>query len=266
MENYKTKRHLGQNFLQSFSYIQQIIESVPILPYQLVEIGIGLGDLTQELAKRDSLKAYEVDSDLCSLFRKSFASLIASERVELIEQDVLEIEQDQGWLHPHNYILVSNLPYYIATPIILRLLRDSACKYMVVMTQKEVAQKFCAHTKESTFCALSVLAQTFGKPQMLFDVPNTAFKPAPKVTSSVFCIDKTHNRALSDSGFEEFLKIAFRAPRKKLANNLQKTFANITNLLGDLHIRDDARPHEVSTAQYHHIYQHINKETNHGRA
>lgn len=260
MKNYKTKKHLGQNFLKSFSYIHQIIESIPTLPYQLVEIGIGLGDLTQELAKRDSLKAYEVDSDLCSLFRKNFASLITDKRVELIQQDVLEIEQKQGWLHPSEYVLVSNLPYYIATPIILRLLRDNACKYLVVMTQKEVAQKFCAHSKESAFCALSVLAQTFGKPQMLFDVPNTAFEPAPKVTSSVFCIDKTQNTAYEGSGFEEFLKMAFCAPRKKLAKNLQKAFTDITSLLESLHIRDDARPHEVSTEQYHHIYQHKNKE------
>lgn len=260
MENYRTKKHLGQNFLKSFSYIQQIIESIPTLPYQLIEIGIGLGDLTQELAKRDSLKAYEVDPDLCSLFRKHFASLITSKRVELIQQDVLEIEQDQGWLHPSEYVLVSNLPYYVATPIILRLLRDSACKYLVVMTQKEVAQKFCAHTKESAFCALSVLAQTFGKPQMLFDVPNTAFEPAPKVTSSVFCIDKIQSTARRDSRFEEFLKTAFCAPRKKLAKNLQKAFKDITSLLDTLHIRDDARPHEVSTEQYHHIYQYIYKE------
>lgn len=259
MENYKTKKRLGQNFLKNFSYIQQIIESIPKLPYQLIEIGIGLGDLTQELTKRDSLKAYEVDPDLCSLFDKNFAPLIASKKVELIQKDVLEIQQEKGWLHPSDYVLVSNLPYYIATPIILRLLRDSVCKYLVVMTQKEVAQKFCAHTQESAFCALSVLAQTFGKPQMLFDVPNTAFEPAPKVTSSVFCIDKTQNTAQGDYKFEEFLKIAFCAPRKKLAKNLQKAFADTASLLHTLQIQSDARPHEISTQDYHRIYQHITK-------
>ena len=138
-DTHKAKKHFGQNFLKDISYIHKIIQAIPNTSYKMVEIGIGLGDLTQELAKRDFLIAYEVDSDLCSLFSKNFPHL--SEKLNLINADVLSLQEKEGrdcWLCDEPYMLISNLPYYVATHIILRLLRDYQCKYILVMTQKEV--------------------------------------------------------------------------------------------------------------------------------
>lgn len=254
---YIAKKHLGQNFLKEKIYIDKIIESIPKKRYQLVEIGIGLGDLTRELIKLDSVVAYEVDSDLCSLFSKNFSSSLKNGSITLINKSILDMPNKQNWLFNGDYTLVSNLPYYAATHIILRLLRDNSCKSFVVMTQKEVAEKFCADTNMREFCALSVLIQTFGKAKLLFNVPNTAFEPAPKVESSVFCVEKIQSH-LNDNeieSFETFLKIAFAQPRKKLSKNLKTAFSNAESILANLSICDNARPNEVGTKSYHQIYQ-----------
>lgn len=111
--------------MQDSHYLHKIIQSIPTLPIQCVEIGVGLGDLTQELLKIESLIAYEVDLDLCSLLDKKFSSHIQSGRLKIIYENVLNFPQEQQWLYENEYKVVSNLPYYIATHIILRLLRGA---------------------------------------------------------------------------------------------------------------------------------------------
>lgn len=295
MLKYRAKKQFGQNFLRDVSYIEKIIEAIPKYNVQMVEIGVGLGDLSKELVKLGPLVAYEVDRDLCSLFVKNFSPALCSEdfidkRFEalsanisstynvtqgngilLFNQDVLAIKHTQGWLWGSDYMLVANLPYYIATRIILRALHDEKCQALVVMTQKEVAHKFCANMGERVFCALSVLAQSFGKAHLLFDVPKEAFNPSPKVTSSVFCLEKrTDKNTVSIANmrgesyfvhFEAFLRKAFCAPRKKLANNLQH-LTNLQHIFTTLNISLNARPNEVSTEQYHQIFQQLQGEYN----
>lgn len=267
---YRAKKHFGQNFLQDSHYLHKIIQSTPTLPIQCIEIGIGLGDLTQELLKIEPLIAYEVDLDLCSLLDKKFSSHIQSGRLKIIYENVLNLHQEQQWLYEQEYKVVSNLPYYIATHIIVRLLRDRFCRALLVMTQKEVAQKFCALSGESAFCALSVLTQTLGETQMLFDVPNSAFSPIPKVTSSVFVIHKHHLQtfeAFSLYGLESFLKSAFHAPRKTLLKNLSTAFDKklLEKALESACVPFNARPHEVKTKSFHHILEILKKGHNNGR-
>lgn len=266
MKAHQAKKHFGQNFLQDAHFIHKIVQSTPTLPIQCVEIGVGLGDLTQELLKIESLIAYEVDLDLCSLLSKKFSSDIQSGRLNIIYKDILSLHAQQAWLHTQAYKVVSNLPYYVATHIILRLLRDRFCKALLVMTQKEVAQKFCAISGESAFCALSVLTQSLGDAQMLFDVPNTAFSPVPKVCSSVFVIYK-HQIPRFD-GFslcdlESFLKLAFCAPRKTLLKNLSSAFdkALLAQALESANIKPNARAHEVKTESFHHILKFLKQRT-----
>lgn len=257
--HYKAKKRFGQNFLKDETYLNQIIEAIPRTQSQLVELGVGLGDLTDKLLKDHHLVAYEVDKDLCSLLENKYESLIASNRLTLIQGDVMELKNQTAWLHPKPYFLISNLPYYIATYIILQLLRDKMCEGLLVMTQKEVANKFCANPMEKEFCALSVIAQSVGKPDFLFEVPSSAFEPAPKVTSAVFRIIK-HSNPLTLEEFqmlESLLKIAFIAPRKKLVKNLLSFYSkqSIERALQTLEIKEKIRPHEVPTSIYHQLLQ-----------
>jgi 16S rRNA (adenine1518-N6/adenine1519-N6)-dimethyltransferase len=271
VEEYRSKKRFGQNFLQDSHFLHKIIQSIPDIPIQCIEIGVGLGDLTQELLKIESLIAYEVDLDLCSLLNKKFSNQIQSGRLNIIYKDILNLPSQQAWLHTHEYKVVSNLPYYIATHIILRLLRDRFCRAFLVMTQKEVAQKFCATTGQKEFCALSVLVESFGKAKMLFEVPKEAFSPMPKVTSSVFVIHKYSQQNQIEDSFlcdlESFLKIAFYAPRKTLFKNLSQVFDKklLEEVFENENIKSNARAHEVKTKSFHHILQFLKKRNDNGK-
>lgn len=262
---HRIKKHFGQHFLQDANYLNKIIQSIPTAPIACIEIGVGLGDLTQELLKIESVIAYEVDLDLHSLLNEKFSSHINAGRLSIVYEDVLARKDTQHWLYHSDYKVVSNLPYYIATHIILRLLRDNACRSFIVMTQKEVAEKFCAKSGERAFCALSVLAQSLGDINMLFDVPKEAFNPPPSVTSSVFIMqkyDKPSFEGFSLYELETFLKYAFSAPRKKLISNLAQRFdkGSVESALKSLHISPNARAHELERESFHHIL-HILKDT-----
>lgn len=264
--HYKAKKKFGQNFLKDTYFLNQIVQAIPNTSSQMIEIGIGLGDLTDELLKIHNLIAYEVDKDLCSLLEKKHSSLLETRKFKLILADVLEIDGFTGWLHPESYFLVSNLPYYIATLIILKLLKDEKCEGFVVMTQKEVAEKFCAHVGEKDFCALSVLAQSVGEIEFLFEVPASAFEPAPKVTSAVFRLIKkpNHPRVEEIEKLETLLKVAFSAPRKKLSKNLANFYSKqkVEEIFLDLNLDENLRPHQVSTTLYHQILEY---EENYGK-
>lgn len=251
--NVVAKKHFGQNFLQDEFILTQIIQSIPkdVRKYKIVEIGAGLGDLTNKLLSLGSITAYEVDMELVPHLQKRFSDAIKSQHLQLKLGDILEHWERES-LENEDYFLVSNLPYYIATLLIVKALKDPFCKGCVVMTQKEVAEKFCADVFSSNFGALSILTQSVGIVSYLFSVPKEAFRPQPKVTSAVFLIQKTKNFESLEK-LEIMLKVAFSSPRKTLANNLSKTYKNAKDILQKLDISANARPHEVDTATYHRL-------------
>lgn len=233
-----------------------------------MEIGVGLGDLSAKLLNHFDLVAYEIDKQLC----QSFAERFPKDRFRLYNVDILEIAFKSGWLCDEPYILVSNLPYYIATKIILNALKDDKCVGLVVMTQKEVAEKFCACVGQSAFCALSVLTQSVSSAvNLVVNVPPSAFMPPPKVDSAVFCIEKNSTTLSAD--FEKMLKIAFSAPRKRAIKNLDSLVdfvgevgenGAISDIFKSLGIDENARAHQISTENYHQIFMKI-QEKNNGR-
>ena len=247
------QKRFGQNFLKDKSYIEKIIQSMPNDKECVVEIGPGLGDLTKELVKTRQVIAFEVDKRLCKHITDTFKSEIKQKTLTLNCGDVLAFWKKEELLD-NTYHLVANLPYYIATHIILKALRDIKCLSILVMVQKEVAQKFCAQEQTKEFSALGVLTNSVAKADICFEVPPQAFVPPPKVTSAVLSIKKEHS--LEDEGFEKFLKIAFMQPRKKLISNLSKiALKDVTQKIFDeLEIKSDARPHEISTKSYHRLY------------
>ena len=253
------QKKYGQNFLKDRSYISKIIQAMPKDGKKIVEIGPGLGDLTKELVRVGSVTAFEVDTRLCSILREEFSKDIESGNLELVCGDVLE-RWDRESLIDEEYLLVANLPYYIATNIILKGLRDPNCRYILTMVQKEVALKFAAQAGDRNHCALSVLAQSCGRARVLFDVPPEAFVPVPKVTSAILEIDK--DSSFHDEEFESFLKIAFSQPRKQLLKNLSAKYPKeyLRGIFQELGLQSNIRPHEVETSIYHHIYKELKKD------
>ena len=254
-ERVEAKKKYGQNFLKDESVLRKIVEAMPKSDNKIVEIGPGLGDLTKFLVKVKSVEAFEVDTDLCKRLNITFKDEIATKRLHIHCGDVLEAWQST--LVDEPYDLVANLPYYIATNIILKALADPMCKSLLVMVQLEVAQKFAAETGDKVFSGLSVITQSVGTASIVIDVPPTAFDPMPKVDSAVMLIQKHSDR--SDKAFEDMLKVAFAQPRKTLLKNLSSHYdkTKLLELFEQLDLSLTIRPHQLHTTDYHQLYKKI---------
>ncbi len=254
-ERVEAKKKYGQNFLKDESVLRKIVEAMPKSDNKIVEIGPGLGDLTKFLVKVKSVEAFEVDTDLCKRLNITFKDEIATKRLHIHCGDVLEAWQST--LVDEPYDLVANLPYYIATNIILKALADPMCKSLLVMVQLEVAQKFAAETGDKVFSGLSVITQSVGTASIVIDVPPTAFDPMPKVDSAVMLIQKHSDR--SDKAFEDMLKVAFAQPRKTLLKNLSSHYdkTKLLEIFEQLDLSLTIRPHQLHTTDYHQLYKKI---------
>ena len=253
MEKVVAKKKFGQNFLKDETVLQKIIEAMPNNDNKIVEIGPGLGDLTKYLVDVKSVEAFEVDTDLCKLLQKKFDKEIATKQLHINCGDVLNAWQSS--LVDEDYDLVANLPYYIATNIILKALADPKCKNILVMVQLEVAEKFCAIEGQKVFGSLGVITQSVGKAHIVVQVPPTAFEPPPKIDSAVFLIEKRADR--SDEIFEGMLRVAFKQPRKTLMKNLSVTYdkEKLQEVFKELELIQTIRPHQLSTSDYHQLYK-----------
>lgn len=247
------KKKFGQNFLKDEMVLRKIIQAMPKGENKIVEIGPGLGDLTKFLVNVKSMEAFEVDADLCKRLNERFKNEIATEQLRLHCGDVLEAWKSTLIEEP--YDLVANLPYYIATNIILKALADPMCSTILVMIQREVALKFTAQAGEKAFSSLGVITQSVADASIVLDVPPSAFDPMPKVDSAVVLFKKHTDR--DDKGFEDMLKVAFTQPRKTLLRNLSSCYnkEKLLETFNELNILQNIRPHQFTTSDYHQLYK-----------
>jgi 16S rRNA (adenine1518-N6/adenine1519-N6)-dimethyltransferase len=218
----RAKKSLGQNFLKDPHYLRKIVDAALIGPEDhVVEIGPGLGDLTRLLAvQAASVLAIELDDRLVPRLREEFG---AAPSVEIVHADALDYPYEglEG-----RWKVVANLPYYISTPLIQRLL---ACRRafgsMTLMLQKEVADRITASSGGKEYGYLSVLVQLYAEPRIEFLVPPGAFAPRPKVDSTVVTLVVRDGLAVplrDESFFFRVVKAAFSQRRKTLRNALRQ--------------------------------------------
>lgn len=220
------KKKYGQNFLLDDNVVKNIANYLDGEQIKnVIEIGPGLGFLTKELSKRaNKVVAFEIDQDMVDyLNTQDFHNVIVK------HQDILKADLDKTIKEEFNnedVAIVANLPYYITTPILVKLLSYSSnFKYMVVMMQKEVAQRICGKPSTKDYNALSVLIQYYTNAKIIFNVSPSSFYPEPNVDSSVVFIDKKDKilDVLSEKSFLVFIKSLFAQRRKTLMNNLTTT-------------------------------------------
>jgi len=217
-------RIMGQNFLIDNNVLNKIIETADIKPSDIVlEIGPGLGTLTIELAKRAKrIIAVEKDKELCEILKNI---LIAQNvvNVEIVHGDILQLQQLQQLQH---YKIVANIPYYLTSPLIRKFLEaDDKPSEIILMIQKEVAQRICALPPKMSLLAVSV--QFYAKPEIISFVSKDNFYPIPKVDSAIIKIIPNVGHMISHIDTEKFFKIVkmgFSAKRKMLINNLSREF------------------------------------------
>ena len=216
--NIKANKSLGQNFLIDGDIISNIVKSAEIgKDDAVIEIGPGLGTLTNEIAKfAKKVICVELDKKMVQILQDRFYLF---DNVEIINEDILKLDLNKIIeKEKKNIKIVANLPYYITTPIIMKLLEDRLnIDSITVMVQKEVADRLCAKTGTREAGAITYSIEYYTTPQKLFTVPNTSFIPMPNVESEVI------NLKIKKEKKEEVIKYAFMQRRKTLLNALQNT-------------------------------------------
>jgi 16S rRNA (adenine1518-N6/adenine1519-N6)-dimethyltransferase len=246
------KPQLGQNFLRDQTAIRRIVAALGDISQQaVVEIGPGQGAITGLLAAQAGrVIALELDRELAPRLR----AFLGSDSVTVLEQDVLQFDFAAAASAARQKLaVVGNLPYYITSPILLKLAESaSALDRAVVMVQREVADRIVAEPGSRDYGLLSVTVQMYGPVERLFTLPPGAFSPPPDVHSTVFrwrFAPRFKELGVEHESFLPFARQAFAQKRKTLANNLraaQHSLAAIQTALASAGIPPQARAEELS--------------------
>lgn len=250
----RARKGLGQHFLVDRGVLEKIISAAELTSTDaVIEVGPGLGILTEELVKEaGKVIAVEADPKLASSLQKRLSKFA---NLTVINADVLQVDL-QELIDKKNYKVVANLPYYIAAPILRHFLEASPkSSLMVVMVQKEVGQSIVAQPGDMSILGISV--QLYGKPAIVDYVPAQSFYPEPKVDSAIVCIEVYPKPAIAVeniAGFFEIVKAGFSAPRKQIRNSLalglQLDSANVVELLKQAGIAPQRRPETLSLEEW----------------
>lgn len=235
----KAKKQFGQNFLKDKNIINKIVESAQIKDNTtVIEIGPGMGALTEKLLKRaKKVIAYEIDHDMVLILNEKFKEF-TNQKLQIIEKDFLKANLKEIINPSETYTIVANLPYYITTPILLKILEElNFIDSITIMVQKEVAERLAGKPSTKDYNALSVLVQYKHYAKILFDVSKQSFFPEPEVTSSVIQINRKneYTEPINETFFYKFNRAIFKQRRKTLVNNIKESFSyskeEITNTL-----------------------------------
>lgn len=231
------KKSFGQNFLIDRNYIHKIVSALnPQKGETIVEIGAGRGALTEKLLESGAnVIAIELDRDLIPLLREKFEN---SENFKLVETDALNVDfnaltktEDR---RPKTK-LVANLPYNISTAILQNLIEQrEVFSEMILMFQREVVERMTAEAGNAERGFLSVLVEAYLDAEKLFDVSPNAFRPVPKVWSSIVRLMPKENVEIEDTNlFRQLISAGFARKRKTILNNLKNVPQNLKEIIGD---------------------------------
>jgi len=266
--NITANKNYGQNFLIDENVVNGIVESAEITKNDLViEIGPGLGTLTSALLdKAGKVICIELDTKMLDILNDRFSLY---ENFELINNDVLKVDLqnliNENLQNFKTAKVVANLPYYITTPIIMKLLEDNLkLDSITVMVQKEVAERLTEQPGGKNSGAITYSINYYTTPNLVLDVPNSSFIPSPKVDSSVInlkLLDKPRVKPLAETLFFKVIKTAFLQKRKTLLNTLligkfgDREF--LEKMLTDLNIDLKIRGEKLTLEQFREISDYI---------
>ncbi len=269
MDNFKTKKSLGQNFLQDKNIISKIVDTANVTKENnIIEVGPGEGAITSLLVKSaNKVLSIEIDQRLIDYLNNKYAD---EENFNLLNKDFLLTEKkDFEDLLDKKIKMVANLPYYITTPIILKVLLEyDFIKEIYVMVQKEVALRFTSDYKNKTYGSISVFLQSIAEVNYEFTVKNTVFKPIPKIDSAIISLKRKDIKELGIDliDYEKFLKSSFKQKRKLLSNNLSSSYDleknAVIEFLESKNYIKTIRPEEIKVVDYIDLYKSFKEEFN----
>ena len=244
----KTKKSLGQNFIFDKNFLKKISDSIICKDINtIIEIGPGPGTLTKYLFKKNYKKLILIEKDtrLIENLEKNFSN----EKVEIINSDALDFNFQNS--NMHDTIIVGNLPFNVSVNLLYNWTKIKKWppkqKLMILMFQKEVANRIIATQNNKSYGKLSVIVQSRYKVKKLLDVPSTLFTPQPKVDGTILeFIPHNKYKSIDINKIDEVSKAAFSQRRKKIRNNM----GNYINIIHQLSIDDNLRPENLSVLNY----------------
>jgi 16S rRNA (adenine1518-N6/adenine1519-N6)-dimethyltransferase len=264
--NIRLTKSLGQNFLTDDSVVRRIVDAADIGKDDFViEVGPGVGSMTRELASRAGhVTAVEIDRHLITALTQVLSEF---SNVTIVNKDIMKLEfgeildSEQGNNRKYNSVkVVSNLPYYITTPVIMKFLEENpGIDVLVFMVQKEVAERMAAKPGGKDYGALSVAVQYYSRPERVFDVPPHCFIPQPEVDSTVVRLNvhKVPEVELANKDiFFKTVKASFGQRRKTLLNALSnsqffiESKEEIRQILNSLEIDENIRGEALTIKQF----------------
>lgn len=246
----KAKKKYGQNFLKNKEILKKISDSIEVLENDLIiEIGPGMGALTEFLVqKRCYLVCYEIDFRM-----QEYLSSYRSDKVHIIYDDFLkrDVLEDIKDIPIKNIYVISNIPYYITTPILLKLIDLDCVKSIVLLVQKEYGERIVAKANSKSYNALTLYVDYCYKSELLMKVGKEQFLPSPKVDSVVLKLKKKDSCSLDRTKYNLFIKECFKNKRKTLKNNLKaEDWEAILPILNALGYNENVRAEEIKPEDY----------------
>lgn len=220
MEKHNFKKKYGQNFLRNDVILDKIVSSFECdNNSKILEVGPGDGALTKKLVKKNvEVIAFEIDKSL-----KQYLDIIDVNNLKVIYQDFLDVKLRDYFSDNDKLYVIANIPYYITTPIITKFIDDKFIpEVMVLMVQKEVAERLSAKPKTSSYAAITVLLNYYFDIEYLFTVDRSEFYPVPNVDSAIIkLVKKKINLECDYNSFKVIVNAAFKQKRKNLKNNFK---------------------------------------------
>ena len=248
----KAKKSLGQNFLTDKNIIDKIINTVSIIGNEVLEVGPGTGNLTKEILKNNPSKLYLVEKDT---FLAENLKDIIDQRVKIFNEDILKF--DENLLSKKKIIVFGNLPYNISTEIlstwITKLKKDYWFSDLILMFQKEVADRIIAKFDSSNYGRLSILANWRLNINKICDIFPESFSPKPKIQSSLIHFTPKKNFAEIEDplNLEKITRVFFSHRRKMLKKPFNQIFNGNNDLLNKLNINLNLRPQNLDFDTYY---------------
>ncbi|WP_297790327.1 16S rRNA (adenine(1518)-N(6)/adenine(1519)-N(6))-dimethyltransferase RsmA [uncultured Anaerococcus sp.] len=221
--NFRFSKSLGQNFLVDKNFVEKIVERADVKDSNVLEIGPGIGTITYEMAKSaKKVVAIEIDSSLLPIIEENMEEF---ENFKLIHEDILKADLEKIVSEEFNgeeFSVVSNLPYYITTPIIEKLVTSKLpCRDMTIMVQKEVADRMLATEKDKEYSSLSVFVKYYSDAKKVTNVPKSVFMPQPKIDSTVLKLSlRKYTDQVDEKALFDLIHAGFNKRRKTILNSL----------------------------------------------
>jgi dimethyladenosine transferase len=221
--DFNFKKSLGQNFLIDKNFVDKIVDAADIKDQNVLEIGPGIGTITYEMAKiAKKVVAIEIDQTLIPILKENLSEF---ENAKVIKQDILKTDLKglvDNEFNGESFKVVSNLPYYITTPIIEMLITTGLpCDDMTIMVQKEVAERMVASESDKEYSSLSVFIKFYTEAKVIANLPKSVFIPQPKIDSTILNLKlRIYDENVNQDLLFKLIRAGFNKRRKTILNSM----------------------------------------------